>query len=390
MTTYGVTEDGFVIKPLEVIRQEIDDFQRANIDPGLDLGDRSAQGQINAIHAAALFEMWELGQAVYNSQYPDSANGVSLDNVSSITGTTRDKNTKTIVQGQVTMNPNKALPQGSVAHLANQPNARFVTLAEVPADPVGGVFTVSFEAEQAGAIIVDPNQLTVIAEPVSGWTAVDNADAGVTGSATESDAELRVKREDELEGQGSTNVDSIRADLLRVEGVVDASVFENETDDPDGAGRPPHSVHAILRGGAAAPIAKQLFESKAGGVNTFGSETETVTDSQGNDHDINFDFASQQDFYCAMTIETDPLKFDATNGPDRIKALIAAYVNALRVGGDVIYDQTKCQAFEEVGVVRITVLTIGFVDPPVEVTDLTVLFNQFAVSDVANIDITVT
>lgn len=389
---YGVTIDGFVIKPLEVIRDEIDAYQRSNIDPGLDLDDQSALGQMNASHVIQLAEIWELAQAVYNAMYPDSASGDSLDNVCSITGTARSAQSKTYISGvQVTLNPNAGLPAGSVAHLSSQPNARFLSVTAVPADPVGGVFTVDFEAEIAGATVVTPGQLNTIAEPVTGWTAVTNPNAGVTGTDTEDDSDLRIKRIDELEAQGSTNVNSIRADLLRLASVVDARVFENDTDVVDPVlGIPPHAIYCILRGGSSTAVAEQIFESKAAGIATHGTVTETVTDSDGFDHDIKFSYATELTYYADVTVQTDPLVFDATGGADAIKASIAAYVNALRIGGDVIYDLVKCAIFDIPGIIKITALLHGFSDPPSSTVDLTVGTTQYAKADIANIDVTVT
>ncbi len=397
--TFGITPEGFVIKPLETIEQEVNDSQLANVDPGLDQDARSALGQVNLPHVGALAELWELAQAVYNAAYPDSANDDSLDNVSSITGTTRSPSTKTLVEGvEVTLNPNASLPAGSVAHLTNQPNARFVSLVTVPGTPGGGVFLVDFEAEADGATQVIAGQLDTIAEPVTGWSTVDNPNPGITGEETETDAELRTKRLDELEAQGSTNVNSIRADLLRVDAVVDAVVFENDTDVVDvPSGRPPHSIQAILRGGASSDIGQQIFDSKAAGIATFGAETESVLDTMGFSHDMNFDFASELVFFCAITVETDPLVFDVVQGPIDIKDNIAAYVNSLRIGGDVIYDIVKAAVLPipnqpecgVAGVLKITVLLVGFSDPPLITTDLAVAATEFASSDIANIDVTV-
>lgn len=400
MSTYGVTPDGFVVKPLSVIQQEINDQQLSEIDPGLDQDPRDPLQQVNLVHANALAELWELMGAVYASQYPDSANGASLDNVSSITGTTRDPNTKTTVEGVlVTLDPNQALPQGSVANLVSQPNARFVSDAEVPSTPAGGTFPVNFTAEEAGATVVIVGQLSEIAEPVPGWTAVTNPIAGVTGTETESDSELRQKRLDELEAQGSTNVNSIRADLLRTDGVVDAVVFENDTDTPNfyGRGLPPHSIYCVLRGGAAADIAQTIFGTKAAGIFTFGSEVEPVIDSMGISHDMRFDFATELIFFADITVETDPLVFDGSGGgEDAIKQAVSDYVNALEIGDDVIYDTTKA-AFLPVpgvedcgvpGVLRVTAMLIGF-GAATDTTDLPVGVTEYASSDVANITVTV-
>lgn len=385
---FGVTPDGFVIKPLATIQTEIEDQQRADIDPGLDLDARSAQGQINGIMSAAFAELWEVGLASYSAAYPDSANDASLDNVSSITGTQRSSTTKTLVENvSVTLNPNAALPAGSVANIASQPNARFVSLVTVPADINGGVFLVDFEAETAGATVVAIGQLTEIAEPVVGWTAVNNLTAGITGEETESDPELRIKRSAELEGGGSTNVNSIRANLLGdVAGVIDAAVFENDTDDVvDGI--KPHSVRCILRGGNSQDIAQSIFDTKAGGIATTGAIQTDITDSQGILHPIFHDTSTDVNYFLDATIAVDPLTFDTVNGVTDMEAAVATYVNDLNIGGDVVVDQVRCALLSITGTLDVTSLLHGFGAPSVS-TNLPVDPDEKAVSDVANMNLT--
>lgn len=387
---FGVTPDGFVIKPLATILQEIEDSQRADIDPGLDLDPRSAQGMLNGIFAGALAELWELGQAGYSALYPDSANDASLDNVSSITGTVRSATTKTTIPSvDVTLNPNKSLPVGSVAHLASQPNARFLSDVEVPASTVGGVFPVDFTAESAGAIAVAAGQLSVIAEPVSGWVAVTNPNAGASGEETETDPELRIKRASELEGGGSTSVDAIRANLLQnIASVVDASVFENVLDVVVG-GLLPHSIRAVLRGGGATEIAQTIFDTKEAGANTNGAQSAVVTDSQGVDHTIRWDDATDQDYFLSVTVATDDQVFDGSTGPDLMKAAVATYVNSLKIGADVLVDQVRCALLSVPGTLNATAFLHG-IGAATQATDLVIAQDDIAVSDVANITLVIT
>ena len=61
--TYGLTPAGFVLKTFDVIRSEIDDSQRTEIDAGLDLSDDDPLGQINASHTLQLAILWEQLQA---------------------------------------------------------------------------------------------------------------------------------------------------------------------------------------------------------------------------------------------------------------------------------------------------------------------------------------
>jgi uncharacterized phage protein gp47/JayE len=387
---YGVTTNGFVIKPFQVIRDEIDAYQRANIDPGLTLTDQSNLGQQNVAVTEQCAELWEACQAIYAATYPRSANGWSLDEAVSLTGTERSQNSKTTVTGQVTLNPDKALPAGSVANLTNQPSVRFVTLAEVPANPAGGSFDVEFEAEIAGATQVSPGQLSEIAEPVTGWTAVTNAAAGDTGDAREEDDELRLKQQSEIRVFGSANVDAIRADLISEDGANcdDARVTENDKGIVVG-GLKPHSIYCVVRGGTSDEvIARTIFESKAGGIDTNGSISEDVEDTQGETHEILFDYGTELTYYAIINVQVTD-EFDAVQGPIDIKANVSAYVNSLGIGDDVIHNTAECAA-RVTGVYDVTNLYHDFSASPTSQINLVVAGTEYASSDTANITVNVT
>lgn len=384
---FGVTVDGFVLKTAEDIRAEIDSSQRASIDPGLVLDDRSTLGQVNAVFTSQLAEIWQMMHAVYASGYADSASGDALDEVAALTGTTRDGETKATVTAQITKDAGVSLPAGSVANIAGQANARFLSLTEVAVGVTGPV-DVEFEAESAGFLTVAPGQLTVIAEPVTGWISVGNTDGGVSGTDVELDPDLRLKREQELVAQGSTTVDAIKADLIRdVDSVAAAVVLENDKTIVDPVtGAPPKSVYAIVRGGLSADIAASIYRSKAGGIDTYGAELEVVTDSQGNNHNIWFDYSTEQTFYAEVEVSTDPDVFDDVDGNDAIKQAIADYVNSLDVGDDVIMDFARCAALVP-GVIKILVFKTDFFFPPTGIVDLAVDYDEHAASDVSNITV---
>lgn len=66
------------------------------------------------------------------------------------------------------------------------------------------------------------------------------------GSGEESDNVLRTRRVVELGRRGSSTVAAMRADILQVDGVTFCAVYENDTDSTDSAGRPPHSLEAVV------------------------------------------------------------------------------------------------------------------------------------------------
>lgn len=385
---FGVTPDGFVVKPYTQIRSDLEDLLRngdatlgiAGIDPLLDTSDQTPMGQIISIVAGALAEIWELGAAAYAARYPDSAADSALDEVASLTGTERDPATKAQVVGQVTLTAGTTLPAGSVANLSGRPNDRFATLAEVVDTGAGGTYNVTFEAETAGDLNVLANQLTEISEPVTGWTAVDNTDpATVIGEDAETDAELRTRRRIELAVRGSTNVDAIRAQLIELSGVQSVRVTEDLTD---------HTISVVTRGGVAQDIWDTIFAARAAGIQSVGSSSGTVTDSQGVDHTESYTPATGQAIHVDVTVETTSA-FDTTGGPDDIKDAIAAYINGLGVGDDVIADRVRNAAYSITGVYKVTALSIG-IGAPAGGSDITISNTQYATCDVGDVDVTVT
>lgn len=85
-----------------------------------------------------------------------------------------------------------------------------------------------FEAQNYGPVPAPVNTLTEIITPLSGWNAINNPKAGVTGRLVETDAELRIRRRNSIRLLGAATVEAIRARLLQeVVGVTSAFVFEN-------------------------------------------------------------------------------------------------------------------------------------------------------------------
>lgn len=76
---YGVTDAGFVIKPLQTIKTELETGFKAAFGDDIDLSPDSVAGQLIGNLSAKYIQLWEIAQAVYNSFNPDRATGASLD-----------------------------------------------------------------------------------------------------------------------------------------------------------------------------------------------------------------------------------------------------------------------------------------------------------------------
>lgn len=159
-----------------------------------------------------------------------------------------------------------------------------------------GYVAMAAAAEDTGPVGALAGTLTDIATPVSGWQGAYNLLDADVGDDEESDSAFRVRRDEEVAGQGRSTVDAITADVLAVnEGSTDPDheppevvrVFHNDTDSVDPTtGLPPHSVEVLALGGTDQDIAQAVWDSVGGGTATFGNQTATVVDSQGNNQTV--------------------------------------------------------------------------------------------------------
>jgi len=219
----------------------------------------------------------------------------------------------------------------------------------------------------------------------------NTADA-VEGTNLETDPELRVRREALLRASGSSTVEAIRAKLLEIAGVLQVTVLENTSDVTDGDGLPPHSFEAVVyraswTAAQEQEVADTIWENKPAGIATYGSETDTVEDSQGISHTIYWSKPTAVNIYIAATLTKDTDLYP-TDGDDQVKAALVAKGDSLLVGEDVIALVFKAIPLGIAGVVDVTAFTIDTVTPPVGTANISIGVRQIAAFDTSRITVT--
>lgn len=437
---YGITAAGFSRKTLTEARTEIEGEFRARFGASINLNTSSVFGQLAGIFAEREAALWELMEDVYNAAFPDSAAGASLDNVLAMTGTIRKAATKSTATVVAAGTPTTVLPAGRVYQVegggATFESLEEVTIAAVPAwapntvyaagarvtndgqvyqevgdggtsagagGPTGtgqaiadnsatwrwigtgtGAVDSKVEAQEAGANPAPAMTLSIIVTAVAGLNTVRNLLDAVVGSELETDPAARLRREIELRKPGNAAVDAIRAKLLDVSGVTEATVFENTTMEVDANGLPPKSVEALVSGGADADIRAALLGSVAAGIETFGTTSGVVQDAQGTNHTIEFSRPTVVDVWVRVDVKvTDEYPSD---GDDQIRAAIVNYWNGIRrAGKNVVPSQLSAQAQSIDGVDEVTLVYLGLADPPVSSATLAIAVRELAALDTSRI-----
>ncbi len=445
MTTYGLVETGFLPKSLTVIREELNASLREAFGSSIDLGDRAIFGQIVGILSEVYALLWELSEAVNNSQDPDAATGAALDALSALTGTFRPNATHSSVILTLVGTPATVVAEASTATTAStalsfetSASATITLLDEwltgstyavgdrvfndtsayecidagttTDPGPVGtdsvyddggvswtylgegtGAIDVAATSVDTGPITGTARDITVIGTAIDGWVSVINLSNATPGRALATDAELRSLRQLELASAGRSTADSIVAALYGLSDTISATLFVNNEDTTDSNGLPPHSVEALVRGILSGADEDQevldtLFANVAAGILTYGTTSGVATDSQGIEHEISFSRPDPIPIYVRVDIIKDDELYPS-DGDDQVKEAIVAWGDQQSTGKNAVSSGIAAQAFLIPGVLDVTLCYIDVAPTPTVSTTIAIELRELATYDVDDIEV---
>ena len=168
--SYGITDEGFIPKTLSIIQDEVESALKEALGTYINTLPQSIFGQLKGIFSEREYLIWELGEDLYNSQYPDTSSGVSLDNVSAITAISRLSAEYSIIENQALFGTiGTLIPSGTKLSKINAPTDIYetinnVTLAagvdavqtiSISTIPDNGTFKLSFNDEETSNLDYD-------------------------------------------------------------------------------------------------------------------------------------------------------------------------------------------------------------------------------------------
>lgn len=294
---------------------------------------RSPLGLFLRIYAWMLNILFSVLEDVYNSRFVDTAVGASLLNLGRAIGLRVLSAQKATGYLTVTGPPGTIIPEGWLAETAA--GIQFFAVAETEIG-AAGTATVPARCTVTGPEgNVAAGTITTITNPgaVAGIKSVTNTAAFTGGRERETDEEYRDRYYASVDFAGGVNADAIRAALLQnVEGIMEAKVFENDTDFEDDHGLPPHSIEVVVYGGLEGDIAKQIYDRVASGIQTFGQVAVQVITASGNTKEIRFNRPRPVEVWVKIVglITNGNFPHD---GEDRIKAAVVDYIGDQESGG---------------------------------------------------------
>ena len=325
-----VDATGFHYPDYPTVLEQLKDEYRTIYGNDVYLEADSQDGQWVAVMALAIFDTMQVAASVYNSFSPLTAQSDALSRNVKINGIRRRVATYSQVDlrivGQVGTTINNGQAEDTLGQKWNLPVS--VTI------PVGGEITVTAQAADIGDVSAAAGTITKIATPTLGWQTVENLLPAVEGEPVESDAELRVRQTVSTAIPSLSVLDGTVGAVASLAGVIRFRGYENDSNATDANGIPAHSIAIVVEGGDAQAIGDAIATKKTPGTGTYGTTTVTTYDQYGLPNLINFFRPTPATIGVEVTIQA--LTGYTTGFADLIAAAVAAQINALEIGDDVL------------------------------------------------------
>lgn len=301
--------------------------------------------------------------AVNNTVYTLNINGTQYQYTSDATATSEE-----ILSGlSVSLNANPNL-QVSVqsGRLSVQSETAFNII-------LGSNLTVHqvTKAVSAEALVASDEvfELGTLSYPVSviGSTTVTNRQNWITGRTLETDAQLRNRFKNSVGGQGDATVPAIRARVTALDGVTSASVEENWTMTTNVSGLPAKSFEVTVKGGSDIAVATAIWESKPAGIQSFGTSSTTIIDSENREQTLYFSRPTEEYIHVNVIYTIYSEEIFPSNGESMIATAIKDYGDSLGVGEDVIPQRLLGEVYQKVQGISNLIVTAGKTNNPLDV-----------------------
>ena len=278
------------------------------------LSSDTPDGQIINIQAQAKRDILEKILQVYNSLDPDLAIGTALDRIAAFNNIQRKAESKTRIgisiasDGTLTLEGQESDNPFTIRDSTNQNEFELVE-----GFSFNGASSRFFEAKEFGPIPAIPSSSDIeIVTPNRNIRLINLSHnllfPTTIGSNEESDFDFRQRRRDSILVNALGFSDSLRAELLNIEGINFARVYENTTSVTDASGIPPHSIWVIVNRPSAGitSIAEAIYSKRVPGIGMKGDQSINLPEVDGQTFTARFDYTQDEDVF----IEIDGVRND--------------------------------------------------------------------------------
>ncbi len=385
-----VTAEGISAPDYQTIHSRITGYFQQIYGTDAYLEPDSKDGQTVALVALAIHDANNTAIQVYGSFSAATAMSDALTRNVKINGIARKAASNSTVDLVLSGTAGTTVTNGS----AKDDNGVIWNLPASVTIGTDGIIATTATCDTSGAVATAISSVSSINTPTRGWVSVTNPSAATVGSAAEKDTALRTRQAQSVALPSLTPFDAVDAAIANVSGVVRHKLYENDTKVTNSDGVPGNSISAIVDGGDVTALAQAIRGKKGQGVGTYGSTSVSVPDRYGNPHTISFSRPADVPVFVAIEIKVFTGYTTAIG--EKIKSAVAAYINALGIGDDVLLGRLYSPANLTTGTdssdsqyYDVMSLQIGRSASSVAPASISLLYDESASCDTADITLAV-
>lgn len=239
--------------------------------------------------------------------------------------------------------------------------------------------TMFLQTDTLGFYPLSANGLTNLSPTYVGYQSVINGDDFNAGSDVQTDAEYRLAAINIKESSVAGTSDSVVAGLLRLDGVVDARIYENPTEDfvYDVSGKTvnePYTYNVAVLGGDDSAVAQVILDKSPLNTKRYGNYIAIATDTKGQSVSINMTRVGY--FDCELEVSyktkdnsvlTEQEKVDISNN-------LQQAISELVIGDSIPRSLMEAVTFQSVSFSRLSKVSV-------RLKDLTEVSSEFTTED---------
>lgn len=386
---FGLNSNGFNRMRYADIIAEMNSRAKSVFGADVNLSEYSPLGMFFKVIAFSMAVIWQLAEYVYYGAYKDTAEGYQLDGVGQYIGITRKPASYAAGTVTFTGTVGTVIP---LRFLVSTGTYQFWT-QQIATIPSGGTVAVPIRAIELGNTSnVLAGTITTIVNPLTGVTSVTNTTATTGGANVETDEALRSRYNESISVGGASTTEAIKAEILTVANVIDATVTENVTMATVDS-IPAKAFRSMVYGGTDADIANAIYRTKAAGIQAYGAIVVPITDGNGQVHSIGFSRVAEVVIYVNVTLTKD-VKLFPVNGMATIETNIIKYIGGtdadaskyygLGLGDDVVYTKIIGICHSVAGVTDV-VVTLSTDNITYTAANVAIATGQVATTDYAKV-----
>lgn len=323
-----VDETGYHYPTYNEILEALVEQMQMIYGSGIYLGNDSKDYQLLATFAEKIYDCFQCGEIAYNAHSPITSIGTGLDYIVALNGIRRKVATRSTATLNLTGTAGTTINAGK----AMDDNGFLWDLPDSVTLNSSGEAMVEAVCEQPGIVQAGANTITSIATPMPGWESVTNPMAAVSGTAVETDSELRGRQAQSVATPSQSILAGLKGALQGLDDVGRVAVYENDTGETDANGLPAHSICCVVEGGDGDDIADTIRLRKGLGCGTWGGESVDVTDEDGNTTTIRYSQVEYVDVDIVINLSRRPGYAASTT--TEIQAAIVNYLSEFSIGTD--------------------------------------------------------